>query len=390
MNKAILYTEVQDFINENLNTDTGKLIFKKSNFSGVAMREIVQQIEGKRKAKEKLPTWFKTNAIYYPPKINLEQTSSETTARYKSKLVSGKSLADLTGGLGIDSYYFSKEIKEVFHFETNKTLSEIARHNFSQLKVNINCIHQDGIEAIKNKTFDCIYIDPSRRSDVKGKVFLLSDCEPDVVKNLDYFLERCSILLIKTSPMLDISAGLKELHSVCEIHIVAVENEVKELLWLIKKVNSSNILIKTINISKNNLKTFETEFVFEETISFSSPKKYLYEPNAAIMKSGMFQALAERFQVKKLAVNTHLFTSDALVEFPGRKFEIEKILPYKKKGLIEFVQGIKANVTTRNFPETVDSLKKRWKISDGGDTHLFFTTDNENNKLVVFCRKIKD
>lgn len=390
MNKAILYTEVQDFINENLNTDTGKLIFKKSNFSGVAMREIVQQIEGKRKAKEKLPTWFKTNAIYYPPKINLEQTSSETTARYKSKLVSGNTLADLTGGLGIDSYYFSKEIKEVFHFETNKTLSEIARHNFSQLKVNINCIHQDGIEAIKNKSFNCIYIDPSRRSDSKGKVFLLSDCEPDVVKNLDYLLERCSILLIKTSPMLDISAGLKELHSVCEIHIVAVENEVKELLWLIKKVNSSNILIKTINISKNNLETFETEFVFEETISFLSPKKYLYEPNAAVMKSSMFQALAERFQVKKLAVNTHLFTSDALVEFPGRKFEIEKILPYKKKGLIEFVQGIKANVTTRNFPETVDSLKKRWKISDGGDTYLFFTTDNENNKLVVFCRKIKD
>lgn len=390
MNKAILNTEVQNYIHENLNAETGKLIFKKSPFPNVAMREIVQQIEGKQKAKNKLPTWCKNKNIFFPPKINIEQTSSETTARYKSKLVTGKTLADLTGGLGIDTYYFSKEIKEVFHFETNQTLSEIARHNFSQLGVDINCIHQDGIEAINNKTFDCIYIDPSRRNDAKGKVFLLSDCEPDVVKNLDYLLERCNILLIKTSPMLDIVAGLNELQSVSEIHIVAVENEVKELLWLLKKEKQDHLLLKTSNILKTHTETFNAEFDFNVSLNYSFPLEFLYEPNAAVMKSGMFQAVAEQFEAAKLAANTHLFTSNDLVAFPGRKFKIEKILPYKKSEMNKFVKGSKANITTRNFPEAVDTLKQKWKITDGGDNYLFFTTDKEDKKVVIFCRKIKD
>ncbi len=389
MNRAILNTEVQNFISKNLNEKLDKLVFKKSPFREVSMTEIVQQIEGKLKAKYKLHTWFNTKNIYYPPKINIEQTSSEVTANYKSELVKGKTLADLTGGFGVDSYFFSKNFEDVTHVEINKSLSEIAAHNFSQLNANIKSINEDGIEAIKNQYFDCIYIDPSRRHDNKGKVFLLSDCEPDVVKNLEYLLNRCEILLIKTSPMLDINAGLNELNFVAEIHIVAVENEVKELLWLLKKDNSKPHLVKTINFTKHKIEKFETNFRASDNIEYSIPKKYLYEPNAAIMKSGMFQAISENYQVQKIAVNTHLFTSDAPIEFPGRRFEIQRILPYKKAELKKNISAIKANITTRNFPESVDALKSRWKITDGGDNYLFFTTDNDKKKVILFCRKIK-
>lgn len=387
MNKSILNREVQNYLSKNLNVNLNKLVFKKSPFQQISIQELVQQIEGKLKVKNKLPTWFNTNEIYYPPKINLEQTSSEITARYKTLVVSGNSLADLTGGFGVDSYYFSKVFKEVFHFETNKTLSKIAAHNFLQLNANIKCINKDGIEAIMHKSFDCIYIDPSRRHDLKGKVFLLSDCEPDVVKHLDYLLDRSKSILIKTSPMLDIKSGLKELNNVSEIHIIAVENEVKELLWLIKPNSEKPLKIKTVNFLKAKTEEFESKFEIEEKSEYSLPKKYLYEPNAAIMKSGLFQAITENFQVQKLAVNTHLYTSDQLVEFPGRRFEIQKTIPYKKSEIKNYLTGIKANITTRNFPERVDILKSKWKISDGGKNYLFFITDHKKNKIVLFCKK---
>lgn len=389
MNKSILNSEVQNYLSKNLNVNLNKLVFKKSPFQQISIQELVQQIEGKLKAKNKLPTWFNTSDIYYPPKINLEQTSSEITARYKTHIVSGNSLADLTGGFGVDSYYFSKVFKEVFHFETNSTLSEIAAHNFLKLNSSIKCINKDGIEAMKNETFDCIYIDPSRRHDLKGKVFLLSDCEPDVVKHLDYLLDRSKSILIKTSPMLDIKSGIKELNYVSEIHIVAVENEVKEMLWLINLNSEKDLKIKAVNILNSKTEVFESKFETDEKSEFSLPKKYLYEPNAAIMKSGLFHSLAEKFQIHKLAVNTHLFTSDQLVEFPGRRFEIQKSIPYKKSEIKKYLSGIKANITTRNFPESVETLKIKWNISDGGDNYLFFTTNKNKNRIVLFCRKIK-
>jgi len=388
LNKSLLNTEVQNFIVKNLNENLNKLVFKKSPFPDVTMREIIQQIEGKLKTKDKLPTWFDIENIFYPPKINIEQTSSEVTANYKSELISGITLADLTGGFGVDSYFFSKKFKEVTHFEINKSLSEIAAHNFLQFKAEINCINEDGIEAIKDKSFDCIYIDPSRRHDDKGKVFLLSDCEPNVAKHLDFLLDRCESLLIKTSPMLDINAGLNELKFVFEIHIVAFENEVKELLWLLKKGYTESHLVKTINFTKHKIEKFEAIAQSTENVGYSLPKKYLYEPNAAIMKSGLFVAIAENYQVQKIAPSTHLFTSDAPVDFPGRRFEIQKILPFKKADLKNNLLGIKANITTRNFPESVDALKAKWKITDGGDNYLFFTTDKDKKMVVLFCIKI--
>lgn len=388
MNKAILNTEVQEFINNNLDANLVKIALKGSPFSDVTVQELISQIESKNKAKEKLPTWFAAENIYYPPKLNLEQTSSEITAQYKANLVAGKSLADITGGFGIDSYYFAKEIEKVYHFEINSELSEIADHNLSQLNSNVSCIASNGVKYIKEKFFDIIYIDPSRRHDSKGKVFYLKDCEPNVVENLDYLLQRCKILLIKTSPMLDITVGLQELKNIFEIHIVAVKNEVKEILWLVKKDYYGDVVLKTANLKSKKSEFFEAPLYESGSIEYYTPKKYLYEPNAAIMKSGLFFGLSKQYEVKKIAGNTHLYTSDKKIPFPGRRFEILNVVSFSKPEVKKYFMGTKANITIRNFPEPVSAIKKRWKIEDGGDKYLFFTTDKDKKKVILECVKI--
>lgn len=388
MNKAILNTQVQEFINNNLDTDLVKLTLKGSPFPNVTIQELITQIESKIKAKEKLPSWFNTENIYYPPKLNLEQTSSENTALYKANLVSGKTLADITGGLGIDSYYFAKSIEKVYHFEINKELSEIAAHNFSELNSKVTCFAENGIESIDNMRFDIIYIDPSRRHDSKGKVFYLNDCEPNVVELLDYLLKRCDLLVVKTSPMLDITVGLRELKHVFEVHIVAIKNEVKELLWMVKKEYTGDVILKTANLKTKKSEFFEAPFPSSGSLVYSYPKKYLYEPNAAIMKSGLFVSLSNQYQVEKIAVNTHLFTSDEKISFPGRRFEVLKSVPYSKPEVKKYFSGMRANITIRNFPETVAALKQRWKIKDGGDKYLFFTTNKDKKKVILECVKI--
>ena len=367
---------------------TTKLAFSGSPFPEIPVTDILQQIESRRAIEKKLPTWFATKDIVYPPKLNLEQTSSEATAKYKSGLIMGKTLADLTGGLGVDTYYFAETFKSVVHFETNSSLSQLAAHNLQVLQQeNIQCHNKDGIEAIANDGFDVIYIDPSRRHDSKGKVFFLKDCEPNVPVHLDYLLERCNVLMVKTSPMLDISVGLKELRHVAEIHVIAIGNEVKELLWILRKGITERVMIHTINISKKGKQPFSFAHQEEVGTVFSEPLRFIYEPNAAILKSGGFSHISEAFKLKKLHPHSHLFTSDVLRDFPGRRFSIQKIVPYSKKTM----RGItfeKANVTTRNFPESVASLRKKWKIKDGGNVYLFFTTLENGEKIMLICEKI--
>lgn len=386
MNKNILHKDVQAFIDSNLDTDSATIAFQKNPFSNVSTQELLEQIESKKRAKKKLPTWFDTKNIYYPPKKNLEQTSSEITAQYKSKLLKGKTAADLTGGFGVDSFYFSKQAAHVAYYEINESLSAIAAHNFKQLGVtNIKCIPEDGIVATKNNFYDTVYVDPSRRHSSKGKVFLLEDCLPDIVTHQDHISNHCQRLIVKTSPMLDISAGMKILKNVVEIHIIAVDNEVKELLWIVEK-SGENCNVKTVNIKKENTETFKFDYDKSGVATYSEPKKYMYEPNAALLKSGAFDLLSERFSVQKLHQNTHLYTSEELVDFPGRRFIIENIIPYQK-GILKKWTIQKANITTRNFPETVAQLKNKWKITDGGDIYLFFITDINEKRVVLQCRK---
>jgi hypothetical protein len=390
LNKYILNTVVQEYIKNTID-NVSKLAFSGSPFQNITVKELIQQIESRRKAEKKLPSWFQTDKIFYPPKLNLEQTSSEVTAHYKASIINGKSIADLTGGFGVDSFEFSKVLSSVNYYEQNKSLSEIATYNFSILKAkNINCICGDGIEGIKNSSYDFIYIDPSRRHESKGKVFFLNDCEPNVSKNLDYFLERCNTLIVKTSPMLDISIGLEELKFVSEIHVVAINNEVKELLWLVSKKNNQTIVVKTINIKKEIAETYNFNLGDKAITKYSAPEAFLYEPNTAILKSGAFHLLSASFNVNKLHQHSHLFTNNKLIEFPGRRFKIEQVAPYSKKEMRKALTFSKANVSIRNFPDSVESIRKRWKIKPGGDYYLFFTTSEANKKIMLVCKKVNE
>ncbi|MCW2119942.1 THUMP-like domain-containing protein [Flavobacterium sp. 7A] len=392
MDSPILTPSIQDFIHKNIGISVSKLALQKNPFPTVAWIEILKQIEAKIKAKEKLPTWFATPNIIYPSKVSVEQTSSEKTALYKSTLITGESLIDLTGGFGVDDYYFAKRIKQVAHCEINTELSEIVKHNSEQLKIsNLQCHVGDSKHTLiqLQQKWDWIYIDPSRRNDAKGKVFLLQDCLPNVPENLNFYFEHSNQILIKTAPLLDISSALTELKNVKKIHIIALENEVKELLWEIHKGYGGDISIKTANITKEKTETFE--FILGNNINlplFGLPKKYVYEPNSAIMKSGGFDEVALQYDLVKLHKHSHLYTSDFLINFPGRTFEIVKVLPYNKTEMKAAFANGKTNITTRNFPETVENIRKKWKIKEGGTSYCFFTTVENNDKIVLICNKI--
>ncbi len=389
--ESILQKDIQDFITQNLNTDSSKLALKKNPFPAINYSIIINQIVAKKKAKDKLSTWFSSENIIYPEKISIEQTSSENTAKYKASLVSGEKLIDCTGGFGIDDYYFSKQFKSVIHCEINADLSQIVKHNFEILEAtNIECYQGDSSEILKqlNQTFDCIYIDPSRRNDAKGKVFMLADCLPNVVDLQDFYYQFTNTILIKTAPILDLQAGLLELKNVAQIHIVAVDNEVKELLWKIEKNFNESPEIIAVNLEKEKQTITKIESSKSYSARYSLPKNYLYEPNASLMKSGGFEAVSELFAVNKLHQHSHLYTAYEIIDFPGRKFQIDAVVPYQKKEIAQYIQNKKMNVSTRNFPIKPEEIKKKHKIQDGGTIYAFFTTNLNNEKIILLCTKL--
>lgn len=390
MNLNILNERVQQFIVDNLKTDITKLILKGSPFSGISAQELANQIVAKQKSAKKLPTWFLAKNIYYPAKVSIEQSSSEITAKYKSKIISGDNLIDITGGFGVDSYYFSKQFKKVLHCEISEDLSALVKHNYKQLETqNIDTFSGNGIDFLKNTTdfFDCIYIDPSRRNDVKEKVFLLKDCQPYIPPKIDFLFTKTTNILIKVSPILDISNTVNDLKNVKEIHIVAVNNEVKEtLVWLERNYNGK-IKIKTSNFKKETIETFNFDYLEDVVSEYSEPLAYLYEPNSAILKSGGFHQISKQLELFKLHQHSHLYTSDKLIYFPGRSFKVENVINYDKKKLKRIIPEKKANITTRNFPKTVAQIRKEINLKDGGETYIFFTTDKNNQLKAVICTK---
>jgi hypothetical protein len=391
LNKDVLHSEIQTFINTHLHEDVTKLLLKGKQIQNVNIKAIVEQIEAKQKSKHKLPTWFQTEGIYFPNKLNIEQTSSETTAKYKSELISGNLIVDITGGFGVDCHYFSKQFSRIIHCEINKELSSIVAHNSKLLQTNnIEFVSENGIAFLKKTTkiFDWIYIDPSRRHEQKGKVFFLDDCLPNVPENLNLLFSRTEQIMIKTSPLLDLSVGLKELKNVAAIHIISVKNEVKELLWILKKGYTDHIKVLTIDITNENKAHFNFDLNEEQHTepTYSEPLTFLYEPNVAIYKSGAFKLVSSKLGIHKLHSNSHLYTSNKLILFPGRRFKIEKMLLYNRK-LLKKELTTKANITSRNFPETVQTIRKKFGIKEGGNTYLFFTTNILNEKIVLCCSK---
>ena len=392
LNNAILNNDIQSFIEDNVDTDVTSILLKGTTFHSVDTKDIIEQIEAKKKCKIKLPTWFKTKRIYYPNKLNIEQTSSEITAAYKTKCVKGSSIIDITGGFGVDCYYFSKQFKDVFYCEQDKHLSKLATYNYKLLGVdNIQTHTIDGIGFLRNyqRQFDWVYADPSRRHDSKGKVFLLTDCSPNIPEHLDIIFSSTNNIMIKTSPLLDLTVGINELKFVKTIHVVAVNNEVKELLWILENQYAGKIGIQTVNLTKEQ--EFHFDFFLEDEKNmeskYSKPLTYLYEPYASILKAGAFHSVTKQLPVFKIQKHAHLYTGHNLIDFPGRRFKVLNTLPYNKKTLQK--AGIKkANITTRNFPETVQQIRKKFAIKDGGHHYLFFTTDCNLNKIVIVSSKV--
>ena len=387
----ILAADVQQFINKNYKKDIPSLVLKGSPFPHVNIEVLLQQIESKARAEKKLPTWFSNDSIVYPKKVSLEQCSSEITAEYKASIVSGDTLIDVTGGFGIDAYYFSKQFKEVTYCEINEELAEIVQHNVSELGVdNVQVKATNGIRYLKEieTPFDVLYVDPSRRDDVKGKVFLLKDCVPYLPPKIEFLLSKAKTLLIKVSPLLDISHTIRELQFVSEIHIVAVNNEVKELLFVVTKNANEPIRITTVNFQHDKVQQFGFDYGDTPYSNYEMPQQYLYEPNAAVLKSGAFHQLTHTFDVFKLQEHSHLYTSETLIDFPGRSFEIEAVFPYDKKKITQYLDERKANITTRNFPKSVAQIRKELKLKDGGKTYLFFTKNRKQKLICLVCKKL--
>lgn len=387
MNNKLLAKAVQDYINTNLNADVNQIALAKSPFEGITSAELAIQITAKKKSEKKLPTWFHTENIYYPPVLSIEQTSSEITAKYKSKLANEDTLIDLTGGFGVDTYYFAKKVKEVIHCEINPELSAIAQHNALTLNAkNIKFKAEDGITYIQktDTTFDTIYVDPARRAE-KGKVFMLKDCTPDIVTHLDALLKKSSRIIIKTAPLLDISAGLAELNQVSEIHIVSVKNECKELLWVIDKGFDKDTKIIAVTLNNKVEKDFSFyrsaangAVQFAESLSIDH---YLYEPDAALLKSGAFNLIASTYNLLKLHPQTQLFTSDSTNKaFPGRIFKIEAIL---NTGELKKETNLKGNVIVRNYPAKPEDLVKKYKIKADQQQFLIFTKIANGENVIL-------
>ena len=368
------------------------VLLKKPIFPDVSQKELAEQLEAKKKCQQKLPTWFTTSKIYYPNKFHIEQSSSEATARYKSVLANGGILLDLSGGFGVDSYYFADRFTKVIHCEKERQLSHIADYNFGVLqKGNVDCFAEDGIAYLQKVDYslDWVYVDPSRRDPEKKRIFKLQDCEPNVLEHLALFFEKSQHIMLKTAPLLDIAVALQQLQGVKEIHVVALKDDVKELLWILERGFKDEPVVNTVNLSNDTVQHFSFRQSEEKAASnhFSEPLRYLYLPNAAILKAGAFKKVAETYDLNKLHRHSHLYTSNTLIDFPGKRFIVDHVLRYSKKNIRK--AGIsKANIAVRNFPKSVATLRRETGIKEGGDQYLFFTTNYDDTLTVVCCSKV--
>lgn len=392
MNKVVLNTDVQEYIRDNAQSDIVRISLSKSPFPKISPKELAQQLAGRKRIENKLPLWYNTPGIYYPEKLALEQCSSETTARFKSGLILGNKVIDLTGGFGVDAAFFSLKAGNVIHCELIKELSDISRQNAETLSFVVHHFHCNGIEKVKlsDDIYDTIYIDPSRRIGSR-KVYLLKDCEPNVVKEKEHLFKKCKRLIIKTAPLLDLQSTIKELGSVSEIYILSIKNECKEVLYLIDEgSDETDPPISCVALDKEHTKTLifrasdETALVLHE---YSQLMKYLYEPDVALLKGGCFKLITKEFNVKKLHKHTHLYTSDALhANFIGRIF---RVLDYWDYGSFSKQRTVlKANIICRNFPDDPEKIRRKLRIKDGGADYLLFCTGPDNELLVIHCNRV--
>lgn len=395
--------ETQQFIREHQSDDIRALALQAKKYPNVDMPTAITQIAGRQTAAEKIPSWKEIEDIWYPKHLSLEQCSSEITARYKASLLQGESLTDLTAGFGIDCSFLAAGFQSVTYVERQEELCEIAVHNFPILNLNhITVKNEDGVDHLKAMSpVDCIFLDPARRNEHGGKTVAISDCEPDVAELEELLLSKANQVMVKLSPMLDLSLALKELRHTQEVHILSVNNECKELLLLLGQeppaeqnppeevpIHCVNLFTKGVQEKQHFVFTREqeqrSECMYTDTLG-----SYLYEPNTSLLKAGAFRSIAAAYPIKKLHPNSHLYTSYVLItDFPGRAFRIINQCSFNKKEIKESLSDLKkANITVRNFPATVAELRKRINLAEGGDTYLFASTLNNGQKILLRCEK---
>jgi len=379
----ILQPEVQRFIRENIHSDLVQLVLSGSPFREINIQDIAQQIKGIKIAKKKFPTFLEHNIIF-APHINLEQTSSESTARFKSNIFSGEKFLDLTCGFGVDAFYISENFKDTYLVEKNKYLLYIVKYNFKIFnKTNVKYFNTDinAFLANNHQKFSLIYIDPSRRDLANRKKFLLEDLSPNILNLQTELPKHANRIAIKLSPLIDLSLLISQINNVLEIYIIAVRNEVKEILCIIDyeiEISKDEIRLKLYNLESNEP---PMEIYFNDTKlykpSFGEPQEFLYVPNNSLIKSGAFGYISEYYKLKKLHPNTHIFTSDELVEnFPGRKLKIKQISTKDIK------KGTKFNIISKNHPLCTEGIKKKYGVKDGGNKYLIFT-QSKKGKIIL-------
>ncbi len=393
-----LYTDkLYQFVQDHLQEDPALLLFKYHGSTDFDLKEAVQQVAARQKARTKLPLWTAHPKVIFPASLSLEQSSSELTALFKARFVQGHTLIDLTGGFGVDAYFLGKNFNEVTYIERQEKLAEIVAHNFNLLSNN-SCKFQvlgtDSMEFLKqtDRMFDWLYIDPARRGSNNQKLYQLADCEPNVGLNWNLMKEKTNNILIKASPMLDIKAVLSEIPDVQQIWVVAVKNEVKEVLLIWENgVNETAVKISAFDLSAEKEQRFDFTFEEEESIEvkYAFPQEFLIEPNAAIMKAGGFKSFALRHGLNKLHPNSHLYTAPQIPEeIPGRIFKIIQEIKLDKKKLRQLFPWGKVNVMVRNHPLKAKDLKKKYGLKDGGSDFLIATTTMEGKARAFWCERV--
>ena len=390
------------YIAKHADVDTYKLLLKAEPNLSFDKSFAIVQIECRHKAKSKLPQLLRHEKFLFPKAISAEQCTHEVVAQFHASLFGfNDNVLDMTMGLGVDDYYISQCVHSLTAIEVDPEIAEVGRYNFAYLAPNVEVINADSVEYLKSlnsdQRFDAIFIDPARRGEGGKRLYGFADCQPDVLALLPIIEKHSSRLYIKASPMLDVTQSMRELgEHLSTVWAVSVKNECKELLFYLDfSAPSSDVNFHALNYDGSNWRRFSMspcDVSINKSFGVPQVGKYLYEPNASIMKLGCYDAVTQIFGTPQLAQNSHLMVGDNIVtDFPGRQFRIEEVIPFKEKEIKALGQRIKqANVATRNFRLTADALKKRLRVQDGGDTYLFATTYASGEQVLIICVRAEE
>ncbi len=384
----------REFVRQHLDEDPAVLALSAHRYPEVPVSSLLPFIKALRNIRDKVPSWFLFD-IDIPPPLAVEQASSEVMARFKAELFNGRRMADLSGGMGVDAFFWSRSFQEVLYLEQDDEIARSAQHNFARLDAsNIRVVVGNAEQFIArcSTSFDLIYVDPARRTNDSRRIFRLEDCSPNVVALHPDLLRISPRVLIKASPLLDLSRATAQLRHVERIWVVSVAGEVKEVLLLLGREASffESTPIEAVVLSHASKHTFSFTPAEERSTTphYGPPQHFLYEPDAALLKAGAFKSFAVRFGLTKLHPHAHLYTSARqILEIPGRSFRIEAVVKYDRKAVARYLPEYKANIAVRHFPDSVEQVYRRLGLSPGGDIYLFGTTSMSGEKILLLCRK---